>query len=286
MSVKRVIRSFLKWLLIIVLAALLVLALRHFCIGSYQISTDAMKESLQRGDYILVNKLPGVGSPERNSVVLFTSPLQKDSLTAPVLISRVVGMPGDTIHVSQRGYRIGGKLYPRSPKTLSRYQLAESLVPKIDRLMQQFSIPNRTASVLADRLIRQLTDFEAYQIREELTAAEQELFQPEIRTDYTLAVPRAYRGYRLDPFSLKTCREAILSEAEGNVSFRDDKLFLNDKETDFFFFKQDYYWVLSDNTTEAVDSRYVGFIPADHLIGTAFFCWYSTDSKRFFKPID
>lgn len=56
-----------------------------------------------------------------------------------------------------------------------------------------------------------------------------------------------------------------MRETDGKASFRDGKLYLDGRETNFFFFQQDYYWVLSDNTNEAVDSRHLGFIPADHI---------------------
>ncbi len=39
------------------------------------------------------------------------------------------------------------------------------------------------------------------------------------------------------------------------------KLFLDGRETDFFFFNQDYYWMLSDNANEAVDSRHLRIHP-------------------------
>ena len=80
-------------------------------------------------------------------------------------------------------------------------------------------------------------------------------------------------------------QEIILRETDGKASFRDGKLYLDGRETNFFFFRQDYYWVLSDNTNEAVDSRHLGFIPADHIVGNAWLCWYSPDKQRIFKPV-
>ena len=38
-------------------------------------------------------------------------------------------------------------------------------------------------------------------------------------------------------------------------------------------------------TNEAVDSRHLGFIPADHIVGNAWLCWYSPDKQRIFKPV-
>jgi signal peptidase I len=44
--------------------------------------------------------------------------------------------------------------------------------------------------------------------------------------------------------------------------------------------------MLSDNVNEAIDSRHLGFIPHDHIIGNAWFCWFSQDKEHFFKPVN
>ena len=81
-----------KWLAAFALASGIVMLIRLFCIESYRISTDSMEEALHKGDYILVNKIPGKNKPVRGKVVLFTSPLSRDSADAPLFISRCIGM--------------------------------------------------------------------------------------------------------------------------------------------------------------------------------------------------
>ena len=112
-------RLYVSWVVTIVIAFLIVIPVRRFCIESYRISTSAMEDALHQGDYILVNKLPLEGNPGRNKVVLFTSPLLKDTVSNPLLLSRCIGMPGDTILVSGDGYEVNGKLLPHSPRALS-----------------------------------------------------------------------------------------------------------------------------------------------------------------------
>jgi signal peptidase I len=66
-------RLYVGWVVTIVIAFLIVIPVRRFCVESYRISTSAMEDALHQGDYILVNKLPLEGNPGRNKVVLFTS---------------------------------------------------------------------------------------------------------------------------------------------------------------------------------------------------------------------
>ena len=121
MTIQRFLIVLMKWLAAFALAAGIVMLIRLFCIESYRISTDSMEEALHKGDYILVNKIPGKNKPVRGKVVLFTSPLSRDSADAPLFISRCIGMPGDTIRVSMDGYTINGHKIPRSPRSLCSY---------------------------------------------------------------------------------------------------------------------------------------------------------------------
>ena len=118
---KRTFISVTRWLATIVLLAGIVMAVRYFCMESFHVSTDSMEVALHKGDYILVNKLPLKDNPGRNRVVLFTSPLLKDTVSNPLFLSRCIGMPGDTIRISNDGYRVNGKLIPHSPRSLSTY---------------------------------------------------------------------------------------------------------------------------------------------------------------------
>jgi signal peptidase I len=261
-----------------------VLCIRSFCLGSYRISTSAMENTLHRGDYVLVNKLPL--KLKRNQVLLFTSPLIKDRGNAPLLVSRCIALPGDTVQVNASGYSVNGAFYPRSPNVLSSYLLEQETKSAFLQTLKDLNIPLRDLKEGNAAFSVSLTPFEEYRIREELTEQMNSRFIRRESGGYRFVVPRKGQTCRLDASFLTACREAILSETGGQAEFRDEKLFLNGKEADRFRFSRDYYWLLSDNINEAVDSRHLGFIPAGHIVGNAWFCWYSRDKERAFKKIN
>jgi signal peptidase I len=96
------------------------LVLRTFLIEAYRIPSGSMIPSLLIGDWLFVNKLrygphvpftninlPGYAEPQRGEVAVFVSPVQVDQPwdPTPMLVKRIVGVPGDTLHMR------GGMLY-------------------------------------------------------------------------------------------------------------------------------------------------------------------------------
>ncbi|MDR1403206.1 MAG: signal peptidase I [Tannerellaceae bacterium] len=253
----------------------MVLLIRHFCIGSYRISTHAMEKALYRGDYVLANKLFVTKRLKRNDIILFKSPLQRDKDHTPLIVSRCVALPGDTIHVGYAGYTINGVLYPRSPQSLASYTVSREIEESFVTLLAKMNIPVREPQEAGEDPVFILTPFEEYQIREEMNEKANRLFAREKADNYVLVVPQKGETYRLNQGFLTAGREAIRAESAQEVTFPNRRLFIDGKEVTTFTFSKDYYWALSDNTADAIDSRHVGFIPADHITGKVWFRWFN-----------
>lgn len=284
MEHKRKIKKITRLLLTLLLVTAAVVAIRHYLIGSYRISTPAMENTLKEGDLILVKKW--TRQPERNRVVLFVSPLLKDTLSPPLFLSRCIGLPGDTIHVGNDGYRINGQFFPLSPNAMCQYQVESRAGSFFFSALNKLDIPMRDVRLSPKEISISLTLFEEYSIREELSEEVNSVFVRQETEEYSLVIPRRNRPYRINGNGLTAGTEAITRESDLPVAIRNNKLFIDGRETDFFFFEQDYYWVLSDNTKEGIDSRHLGFIPADHILGTAWYCWFSRQTDHLFNAVN
>lgn len=277
-----------SWLLSLLLwggVFLVIFLIRYFLIQSYSISTTAMQDTLQPGDFVLVNKVPQKNNPGRNRVVLFASPLLKDKDNQPLFVGRCVGMPGDTLEVTAEGYLINGSFLPRPPQALNEYLIEGALTEKFSKITHDLKIPRRKREVKDCDLYTILTSFEEYLIREELTPEENALFKQLIPETYRLVLPQKNNPYPLDSSTIEVFKNAILSEVGEGALFSDGKLFIQGKEKASFTFRQNYYWLLSDNSIEAVDSRYLGVIPQDHIKGNVWLRWFSKQQKQWFKFI-
>jgi len=65
-----------------------------------------------------------------------------------------------------------------------------------------------------------------------------------------------------------------------------NELLIDKKPVKTYTFKQDYYFMMGDNRHNSLDSRYWGFVPADHIVGKALFIWMSWESRaKWYKKI-
>ena len=87
-----------EWIVILVVAILASVALRSYVVEVFRVPTGSMLPTLQINDRIVVDKLPGLAhSIHRGDIIVFHKVRADTDTSTPILVKRVIGLPGETI---------------------------------------------------------------------------------------------------------------------------------------------------------------------------------------------
>lgn len=263
-------------------------------------------------------RLPGFTSIKRNDVVVFNVPgiaennfeeYNRDKwIDYPIdlktnYIKRCVAVPGDVIEVRDTQIYINGEIGENPDKMQFSY-LISSTAPINARVMKKHDIADygTISSNVSEVLSYIHTTPETAAALEKLPfissvkkatkaegEAESNIFPSADLLPWNgdfygpLTIPKAGMTIEINRESLVTYGKVIRLFDHNDpetVEISGDKLVINGQELSQYIFNQDYYFMMGDNRHNSLDSRYWGFVPADHVVGKGFFIWMSLDPNE------
>jgi signal peptidase I len=119
-------------------AFMLAFLLKATVLEAFVIPTSSMAPTLIPGDRILANKL-GIATRtiHRDDVIVFRNPENRRQ----IFVKRVVGLPGDTVEVTQHELLINGKV---------QHRLSENATPNPPQELSKETIPAGSYYVMGD----------------------------------------------------------------------------------------------------------------------------------------
>ena len=112
------------------------------------------------------------------------------------------------------------------------------------------------------------------------------IFPNDISIDWTkdnfgpLYIPKEGATIPLNEENYIAYKRAITAFEGNTLEKEGDAYLLNGLAATSYTFKQNYYWLMGDNRHGSADSRYWGYVPEDHVVGTASFVWFSKTTEK------
>jgi signal peptidase I len=255
-------------------------------------------------------RFPALQKIERNDIVVFNWPA--DTLfhmykaadkryDKPIdkktnYVKRCTAIPGDTIEIKDGIVFINGKesILPERAKPQYSYKVAwdGKTQVNLDYIKQELHITDAFGQIANDTLLFSALPQESVERIKNIpgiTKVERIIHKENDPTIFPgtknwnvdnlgpIYIPEAGKTVALSKETLPFYKK-IIGEYEGkDLKVTGDEIRINGQVVTSYTFEQDYYWMMGDNRHNSLDSRYWGFVPADHIVGKPIFIWMSID---------
>jgi signal peptidase I len=237
-------------------------------------------------------------------------------------IKRCVGMPGDELEVREAQVYINGEM-GENPKNLqvqyqvetngTRFNYERQLRPygfrsgslgsnpnlnwiEISRNFHRMSMPEHIAEEV--RQMPQVLKVEPLISKEQgqhnsftypqIRNTNGEHFSNSVDNYGPIVIPAKGMTVDLNPANLSLYWRCIDTYEEHDLEVREERVFIDGEEVEEYTFEMDYYWMMGDNRHNSQDSRFWGFVPESHIVGTPLFVFMSYETlpgQGFFESI-
>jgi len=256
-------------------------------------------------------RFPGIESIETNDIVVFNWPIDtvykfRDQSGRRVdkpldkksnYVKRCLGIPGDSLQIKNGDVYVNGKMLPMHDRQKVQYsydvetdgsqfnpdyiykdlQITDGVRVNSQNSYTFFAITDENAARLRNNpIVKSVTK----RIDTEGTTS---VF-PHTKNWNTdnfgpIYIPQAGKTVALNKESLPFYKMIITDYEKNDLQINGDEIRINGKVVKEYTFKMDYYWMMGDNRHNSEDSRYWGYVPADHIVGKPVFIWMSLDQN-------
>ncbi|TDG95569.1 signal peptidase I [Cardinium endosymbiont of Culicoides punctatus] len=251
-------------------------------------------------------RLPGLGKVKRNDIIIFNTPVELDK---PVdlreyWIKRCIALPGDFIYISHKQVYVNDQLARKADFVQYLYfiktkrHLSSAFFEKNGfRNPVNYTSPGCEgyAVYATPEKVNQLTTVlpsyiqSVEPVEDEVGIRHTRIYPWNAAFSWTkdnfgpVKVPERGMTIQINETNI-TLYGFLIERYEGkrDVKLTRNECWINDQQIYEYTFNKNYYFAMGDNRDQSCDSRLIGFIPEDHIVGKAVLVLLSSDRRKSF----
>lgn len=238
------------------------------------------------------SRLPGLFTHYQGQVIAFNRPDETDIPIdkKPFHLSRILGLPGDTIQFKKGELKLNNKSLTDMPNTLFPFQVKVKDGFRTDYIgmlgIEEWNaLEGNTKKFTAFMTNKQAS--ELMQLKQ-VTYAKKDL-SAQSDDDLPIYGPGTWSSTQFGPMimpyegltielnarNLEVYGKLMMNHEDVIIEDKSGAVYLNGKEETQYTFKTNYLFVLGDNLYNTIDSRHFGPVPVSHVIGSPWIILWS-----------